>query len=430
MKKTILAFTVSTIGCVFALPQISEVSLSQDAATRRVTVQYRLTDGPAVVTATFTTNGIALPEELCTTLSGDVNIIVTNHEGLCSFTWNPDPDLQAVFGSEEAFGVTLTPWNVNDPPPYLVVDLCTANTWFFYASSNAVPDGVQHKRYKTDMLVMRKIPACNQRFHSGSLPSEKGSRNSDFGEVDAEIPHDITLTNDFYMAIYETTQRQYRRINIYGTGNFTGFADSEIRPVESVVYNSVRGSTSDGIDWPTTGTNVLSTSFIGLIRARTGIQSFDLPTEAEWEFACRAGTTTALNSGKNLDYSNIWGASGPSDCPALSEVAWWGGTSTGTTHPVGLKPPNAFGLYDMHGNVLEHCLDWYETGAAYSDGSPVIAPVGPVSVSSPRRVLKGGSWANYAPGCRSAFRQRSAPNHYYDNTQIGFRLKCLPYFGR
>jgi formylglycine-generating enzyme required for sulfatase activity len=384
---------------------------------------------------------VALPDECATTLAGDVNIIVTNREGLCSFTWNPDNDLQAVFGAEDGFGVTLTPWDVNDPPPYLVVDLGTANAWFFYASTNAVPGGVQHKRYKTDMLVMRKIPACNQRFHACSLPNEKGSRISSFGEVDAEVPHDITLTNDFYIGIYEVTQKQYQRIYGYGCGRFVGFKDSDIRPVESVMYNDLRGSTGNGIDWPSTGTNVTSGSVIGLLRRNSGIQSFDLPTEAEWEFACRAGTMTALNNGKNLDYSDMWDHAGPEDCPALSEVGWWVGNSVtvtnvelnlsaAMTHPVGQKKPNAFGLYDMHGNVLEHCLDWYETGAAYSDGSHVIAPAGPVSVSSPRRVMKGGSWANYAPGCRSAFRQRGAPNSYYDTSQVGFRLKCLPYFGR
>ena len=166
MKNVFSMFVMFVAGVAFALPQISDVSLSQDQAARRVTVAYSLTDGPAVVTAEFTTNGIALPGHLYTTLSGDVNIILTNREGQCSFVWNPDNDFQTVFGEDVRFGVKLTPWDVNDPPPYLVVDLCATNTLFFYASSNAVPDGVQHRRYKTDMLVMRKIPACNQRFHA------------------------------------------------------------------------------------------------------------------------------------------------------------------------------------------------------------------------------------------------------------------------
>ena len=426
MKNVFSMFVMFVAGVASALPQISDVSLSQDQAARRVTVAYSLTDGPAVVTAEFTTNGIALPGHLYTTLSGDVNIIVTNREGQCSFVWNPDNDFQTVFGEDVRFGVKLTPWDVNDPPPYLVVDLCATNTLFFYASSNAVPDGVQHRRYKTDMLVMRKIPACNRRFHASSLVGEKGSRMSDFGDVDSEVPHDITLTNDYYMAIYEMTQKQYSRISTSVTSAFSELEDSDVLPVENLKYDALRGSTANGVNWPSTGNHVTSGSFIGLIRAHSGIKSLDLPTEAEWEFACRAGTDTSLNSGKNLDYSNVWGRT-PDSCPALSEVAWWIGNSDDTTHPVGLKKPNAFGLYDTHGNVREFCLDWYERGVAYSDGSHVVAPAGPVSSSSNQRVLKDGSWANYSPAHRSAARVGS---NVWDWYRTGFRLKCLPYFGK
>ncbi|MBQ3097400.1 MAG: SUMF1/EgtB/PvdO family nonheme iron enzyme [Kiritimatiellae bacterium] len=427
MKNILSVSVMLVVGSTFALPQISDVSLSQDPATRRVTVEYSLTDGPAVVTAEFTTNGVALPGHLYTTLSGDVNIIVTNREGACSFVWNPDNDFQAALGPDAEFGVRLTPWDVNDPPPYLVVDLCATNTFFFYASTNDIPDGIQHRRYKTDLLVMRKIPACNRRFHASSLNGEKGSRNSDFGHVDAEVPHDITLTNDFYMAIYEMTQKQFGRIYGSWSSQFSEADDSDIRPVEKITYNVIRGSTGDGFNWPSTGDAVAPESVVGILRKRLGINTFDLPTEAEWEFACRAGTDTSLNSGKNLDYSNVWGKNGPEACPALSEVAWWTGNSDGATHPVGLKRPNAFGLYDMHGNVLEHCLDWYETGTTYSDASHIVAPKGPVSSSHSKRVLRGGSYANYAPACRSASRVGWP---FWDEKQVGFRLKCLPYFAR
>jgi formylglycine-generating enzyme required for sulfatase activity len=352
---------------------------------------------------------------------------VTNREGQCSFVWNPDNDFQAAFGEDVQFGVKLTPWDINDPPPYLVVDLCATNTLFFYASSNAVPDGVQHRRYKTDMLVMRKIPACNQRFHASSLIGEKGSRENGFGDMDAEVLHDITLTNDFYMAIYETTQKQFSRIYGLWSSQFSEADDSDIRPVEKITYDVIRGSTANGVNWPSTGDAVAPESVVGILRTRSSINTFDLPSEAEWEFACRAGTDTSLNNGKNLDYSNVWGKDGPEACPALSEVAWWTGNSDAATHPVGLKRPNAFGLYDMHGNVLEHCMDWYERGLAYSDGSHVVAPKGPVSSSYSKRVLKGGSFANYAPACRSASREKWP---FWDEKQVGFRLKCLPYFGK
>ena len=169
---------------------------------------------------------------------------------------------------------------------------------------------------------------------------------------------------------------------------------------------------------------------MGLIRIHSGVKTFDLPTEAEWEFACRAGTDTALNSGKNLDYTDVWGRI-PESCPALSEVAWWVGNSQGSTHPVGLKRPNAFGLYDMHGNVRELCLDWYEHGIAYSDGSHAVAPEGPVSSSRSSRSIRGGSWANYAPAFRSASRDQGSPSSgFWAKEQVGFRLKCRPCFGQ
>jgi len=443
MKKMLVIgswLSVAAAG-VFAVPSVSEVTVSQDAATRLVTVEYKISGGPAVVTAEFTTNNVALPDECVHRLAGDINVIVTNRTEKYSFTWNPDSDLQAEFGTTDQFNVRLTPWDANDPPPYLVVDLCTKGTWFFYASSNAVPDGVQHVRYKTDMVVMKKIPACNQTFRMGSFPGEKGSRDSNFGETDAEVPHPVTFTNDYYLGIYEVTQMQFRRLFGYASGQFSFLPDSRIHPVETVIYDTIRGPTSENIDWPSSGTNVTASSAIGCLRSTTGIASFDLPTEAEWEFACRAGTTTSLNSGKNLDYSNMWDNSSAEACPALSEVGWWLGNSlmvtnealgaTGRcTHPVGMKPCNAFGLYDMHGNVWEWCLDWYANGDYYSRGSYEISPVGPTTYETyAKRVVRGGSWSQYSPACRSAQRGRYNPSMYNSANQLGFRLKCLPFFG-
>jgi formylglycine-generating enzyme required for sulfatase activity len=128
---------------------------------------------------------------------------------------------------------------------------------------------------------------------------------------------------------------------------------------------------------------------------------FSLPTEAQWEYACRAGTTTALNNGRDLD-----------------KVGWYEKNSGRSTHPVGKKKPNAWGFYDMHGNVCEWCRDWYE----YSYNGDETDPKGPSSGSD--RVYRGGSWFNIAGRCRAANRNRDSPSIRYFN--LGFRLAIAP----
>ncbi|MBP5320757.1 MAG: formylglycine-generating enzyme family protein, partial [Kiritimatiellae bacterium] len=123
---------------------------------------------------------------------------------------------------------------------------------------------------------------------------------------------------------------------------------------------------------------------------------FRLPTEAEWEYACRAGTTGAYGGTGGLD-----------------EMGWYSNNSGSKTHSVGQKKPNAWGLYDMHGNVWEWCADWYDD---YPPGS-VTDPTGPAFGGN--RVLRGGGWCNLALHCRSAYRLRDLPGGRY-----GFRLVC------
>ena len=135
--------------------------------------------------------------------------------------------------------------------------------------------------------------------------------------------------------------------------------------------------------------------FIKKLNAK-GEGTYRLPTEAEWEYACRAGTTGAY-SGSNLD-----------------EIGWYNSNSGNKTHPVGQKKANAWGLYDMHGNVWEWTEDWYGT---YSSGN-VTDPTGASSGSV--RVFRGGSWAGPAENLRSAFRLTYTPSYRYDN--LGFRL--------
>ena len=194
----------------------------------------------------------------------------------------------------------------------------------------------------------------------------------------------------------------------------------------------LRGATL-GAMWPA-HQQVDATSFFGKIRSRTGV-TLDLPTEAQWEYACRAGTDSSLNSGK--DISNV------GSCAELAEVARYyhdkndgkGGYSQHTE--VGLYLPNAWGLYDMHGNVAEWCLDWWQ------DNLSTTAVIDPPGRSSGNyRVLRGGSWTsdrynygNHAARCRSAY--RSYYQYYNDSysdytspdkqySPWGFRVVALP----
>ncbi len=199
------------------------------------------------------------------------------------------------------------------------------------------------------------------------------------------------------------------------------FKKGDMNPVENVSYNILRGTSSTGgAGWPTYGHAVDPTSFMGKLRTKTGL-IFDLPTEAQWEYACRAGTVTALNSGQDLTATF-------SDAN-MTEVGRYysnksdgkGGDSTAHTK-VGSYRPNAWGLYDMHGNVDEWCLDWlnrYEEAA-------VEDPLGPTEGALHVRVLRGGTWCSGASGCRSAMRIYQLPSGYSGGEGGGFRIVCLP----
>jgi formylglycine-generating enzyme required for sulfatase activity len=190
--------------------------------------------------------------------------------------------------------------------------------------------------------------------------------------------HEVTISQPFYLGKYQVTQAEWQ---VVVGSNPSYFAGDPTRPVESVSWNRVQ-------------------EFIRKLNEQEGSNKYRLPTEAEWEYAARAGTTTAYSFGDDL-----------SD---LDTYAWYRGNSDDKTHPVGQIEPNAWGLYDMHGNVREWVQDWY---GEYPVG-PVTDPTGPSSGTL--RVVRGGSWRYSAQDCRAAYRFHFAPN--LRDSSLGFRL--------
>ena len=287
-------------------------------------------------------------------------------------------------------------------PLYLVVNL---NTGAVTPSSTA-PD-LSNDTCRTTELWLRRIPKGT--FIMGSPEGEV-----EVERYSGETQHQVTLTEDFYIGVFEITQKQYSLIQGSNPSSYKG----DTRPVESVSYNAIRGTKSTGgAGWPAYGHAVDEDSFLGKLRAKTG-QTFDLPTEAQWEYACRAGTTTALNTGKNLTSTDKDSAMDEAGRYIYNQNDGKGGYSSNHTK-VGSYLPNAWGLYDMHGNVWEWCLDWWKSDLG---SSAVTDPKGPNSGSF--RVFRGGSWINIALHCRSANRFYSNPSNNYSD--IGFRVVLLP----
>ncbi len=270
---------------------------------------------------------------------------------------------------------------------YLVVDLSggpSAESWPVEYLNGEPAGGFNTAEYKTTKLVLRRI-------EPGTFTM--GSPSGESGRLTNETLHQVTLTKPYYIGLFEVTQKQYALVMGSNSSSFTGDA----QPVDWVSWNTIRGE--DG--WPGAAT-VSEDSFIGRLRARTGLVDFDLPTEAQWEYACRAGTTTPYSYGGSANW----------------DYGWYWENSSDQTHDVGTKKPNAWELYDMDGNVCEWCLDWYTSN------------LGTAAVSNPKgassgshRVKRGGTRDTKAIRCRSAVRLGDLPST--KSKALGFRLARL-----
>ena len=404
--------TSAALHVAGAVPMINPetIKFAQDKSSRVVSITYDLEEECAIVTFDVLTNGVSIGAINFTNAVGDINrkINAGKNKRIVWRPWETWPGFR--FENSEA-SIKVTAWSTNSPPLYMVVDLDNPapENVRYYADADAVPNGVTDMAYKTSKLVMRRIPATGVMWRMGDIECEINVQSDNVSRL-------VVLTNDYYIGIYPVTQGQWRRVyDDYGASGKSRYPsvysgeDRDVHPVENVEWSKIRGDgDSDQYNWPRDGHRVNSSYFLGCMRAVTSIQ-FDLPTEAQWEFACRAGTT-----GTN----NVDGVS-------LDDTAWHSGIAS-TSMPVGLKLQNAFGLYDMLGNVEELCLDRKGGNKANADGTPVIEPVGADSTSG-NRIRKGGGFIRNndpsiywcRPGITSTGWSQNAANKC-----MGFRLCC------
>ena len=278
-----------------------------------------------------------------------------------------------------------------------------------YATKDEVPGGDSDVRWKTSHLLLRRIEPTDGLF-------EIGRRGAPTNAWDAG--REIEISKPYYFGVYEITQEQwYNVMESWKSGCFGGKGDRETRPVNGVSYVEMRGRTDEGVNWPATGRAVSRDSFLGRLREMTGNRAeFDLPTEAQWEYAARAGTTGKWNSGeepepykrgrfscdKVLDGLGRYCGNGGEPDDAKGWKPQFGVKGEYGTAPVGSYRPNAWGIYDTHGNVYEYCLDWWRP-ASNPEGMTGKDPAGPASSGDrPRRVMRGGGWWNASFGSPDA----------------------------
>ena len=451
-KRTLLGTILAICGTAVpsaspaAVPEISGVTMVQDDM-RRVTITYTLADAPAVITLDVQTNvtgdvWASIGGEAVWNAMGDVWKKVgdglTEGQSLGgTITWRPDhswPDHKIADGGARA---VVTAWALDNTPDYMVVDLAAANTVRYYPAVDFLPGSelgqtgaiTNNPAYKTSQLVMRKIMASGVEWTMGSASGET-QRNAT-----RETAHRVTLTNNYYIGVFEVTQAQWKNIATNSTiaANFT--VDGDMRPMEKVCYNEIRNAANTttenaSYNWPN---DPNPSSFLGLLRSKTGLD-FDLPTEAQWEFAARAGHGSGYWNGgtavknndtdANLALLGRYAKNNPGGTSATTTLA----PSAGGTAIVGSYAPSDWGLYDMHGNVWEWCLDWYADDITGIDGKVNIDPTTPANTlsgnpaSGASRVRRGGSWDFAAGYCRPAYRIGNTPTSR--NYSFGFRVLC------
>lgn len=389
-------------------PNVKDVALVQ-APDRTVTVTYELENAPAVITFSIETNGPSgwarIDSSALTATSGDLGRLIQPSSGR-TITWKPRKDFKDV--SLPAARAVVTAWPVDNPPAYMVINLLPGATdrVRYYEDEAALPYGgvLSNDIYRTTSLVMKKVIAKGVRWNMGSI-NETGRSKS------KEKLHEVSLADNYYLAVFQLTQRQHTLIN-GGTAPTRRFTvNGDMRPSDVVTRIDAVGSVNGG----TTILTPSADSICGKLKTMTGV-AFDLPGEAQWEFAARAGCgdgywpvdgEQAMAISGDVD-ANLPGRYRQNDGWPTDQLDQYNIPLTTldidfATAIVGSYRPNKWGFYDMCGNVREWCRDWWKEDIS-EDGGAIISE----KISENGFACRGGGIGDNASDCRPACRMMAS----------------------
>ena len=431
-------------------PIVANVVEQDPGDTRRLTVTYDLEGSAGIVTFDIETNcvdaagverWVSIGNRHLGDARGDCWKLVAPGKGK-EFVWYGRRAWPGHKTHPAKLRAVVKAFAASTPPAYMVCNLKTGER-FYYDSVETLPGGIESDDYRKHLPLMRKIPARGVTWHYGAQshkPEYDKNYNTDY---------QVALTRDYYMGVFEVTQWQWNYVSVecggYTNREYIPLFPGDTKPFDgggnADQISSANGIAGGDLPWPN-GTDSDyelpgKTGFLRKIRELTGLGLYlHFPTQWQWEYACRAGTATAFSNGGEL------GEADETENGSLDLIGRYAGnggivdngdgskTTNGTVR-VGSYAPNAYGLYDMHGNVWEYCRDHRGWGAAdgfdHSEVNVVrVDPIGPTNGASgvifSHTNRRGGDWRSPPLECTSSWRGGSVQVWQTEAFWTGFRL--------